>query len=79
MDGAGVSLTRIFGFGDTAAFDPFLLLDHFGSDNAEEYLAGFPWHPHRGIDTVTYMQKGKCVTATASAIPVSSSRATSSG
>ncbi len=59
MDGAGVALTRIFGFGDTAAFDPFLLLDHFGSETAAEYLAGFPWHPHRGIDTVTYMQKGK--------------------
>ncbi len=59
MDGAGVSLTRVFGFGDTTAFDPFLLLDHFGSDDAQEYLAGFPWHPHRGIDTVTYMQKGK--------------------
>jgi redox-sensitive bicupin YhaK (pirin superfamily) len=59
MDGAGVSLTRIFGFGDTAALDPFLLLDHFGSDNPDEYLAGFPWHPHRGIDTVTYMLQGK--------------------
>jgi hypothetical protein len=59
MDGAGVSLTRIFGFSDTAAFDPFLLLDHFGSDEAEEYIAGFPWHPHRGIDTVTYMLQGK--------------------
>jgi quercetin 2,3-dioxygenase len=59
MDGAGVSLTRIFGFSDTAAFDPFLLLDHFGSDQAEEYIAGFPWHPHRGIDTVTYMLQGR--------------------
>ena len=58
MDGAGVALTRIFGFGDTAAFDPFLLLDHFGSETAAEYLAGFPVS-HRGIDTVTYMQKGK--------------------
>jgi len=59
MDGAGVRLTRIFGFGDTAALDPFLLLDNFGSDVADEYLAGFPWHPHRGIDTVTYMLEGR--------------------
>ena len=59
MDGAGVRLTRVFGFGDTASFDPFLLLDAFGSDKAEEYIAGFPWHPHRGIETVTYMLEGR--------------------
>lgn len=58
MDGAGVSLTRIFGFGNTRLFDPFLLLDSFGSKDPEEYLAGFPWHPHRGIETVTYMLGG---------------------
>ena len=57
-DGAGVRLRRIFGFDDTAALDPFLLLDAFGSDRPEDYLAGFPWHPHRGIETVTYLLKG---------------------
>jgi redox-sensitive bicupin YhaK (pirin superfamily) len=59
MDGAGVSLTRIFGFGDTELTDPFLLLDYFGSENPDDYLAGFPWHPHRGIETVTYMLEGR--------------------
>ncbi len=58
-DGAGVRLRRIFGFGDTAMTDPFLLLDYFGSDNPNDYLAGFPWHPHRGIETVTYMLDGR--------------------
>jgi hypothetical protein len=57
-DGAGVSLTRILGNADTAITDPFLLLDHFGSSNPNEYLAGFPWHPHRGIETITYMIHG---------------------
>jgi hypothetical protein len=58
MEGAGVRLKRIFGFGDTELTDPFLLLDNFGSDRAEDYVAGFPWHPHRGIETVTYMIEG---------------------
>lgn len=59
-DGAGVKLKRIFGGHVSAAFtDPFLLLDHFGSNKPEEYLAGFPWHPHRGIETVTYLLEGK--------------------
>lgn len=60
MDGAGVRLKRIFG-GPSAAklTDPFLLLDHFGSSKPEEYLSGFPWHPHRGIETVTYLLEGK--------------------
>jgi len=58
VEGAGVKLKRIFGFGDTALTDPFLLLDNFGSDNPEDYLAGFPWHPHRGIETITYMLEG---------------------
>ena len=57
-DGAGVSLTRIFGFYETGFLDPFLLLDFFGSDNPDDYMAGFPWHPHRGIETVTYMLEG---------------------
>lgn len=58
MEGAGVRLKRIFGFGDTALTDPFLLLDHFGSKDPVDYVAGFPWHPHRGIETVTYMLEG---------------------
>ncbi|EFD92822.1 MAG: Pirin domain protein [Candidatus Parvarchaeum acidophilus ARMAN-5] len=60
IDGAGVRLRRIFGGPQTYLLtDPFLLLDHFGSDKPEEYLSGFPWHPHRGIETVTYQLEGK--------------------
>jgi len=58
MEGAGVRLHRAFGFGNTSDFDPFLLLDDFRSDTPEEYLAGFPWHPHRGIETITYVLAG---------------------
>ena len=58
-DGAGVRLRRIFGFNEEGLFDPFLLLDYFGSDNPHDYIAGFPWHPHRGMETVTYMLEGK--------------------
>jgi len=58
MEGAGVHLRRAFGFGDTTEFDPFLLLDDFRNDRPEEYLAGFPWHPHRGIETITYVLAG---------------------
>ncbi len=58
LEGAGVHLRRAFGFGDTAAFDPFLLLDDFRNDIPEDYLAGFPWHPHRGIETITYVLAG---------------------
>ena len=47
VEGAGVKLQRAFGFGKTAEFDPFLLLDDFRSDNPEDYVAGFPWHPHQ--------------------------------
>jgi redox-sensitive bicupin YhaK (pirin superfamily) len=57
-DGAGVKLVRIFAHDHTKLTDPFLLLDHFGSDNPEDYIKGFPWHPHRGIETVTYMLGG---------------------
>jgi len=58
LEGAGVHLRRAFGFGDTAEVDPFLLLDDFRNDIPEDYLAGFPWHPHRGIETITYVLAG---------------------
>ena len=58
-DGAGVRLTRIFGFYEQGLLDPFLMLDYFGSENPNDYIAGFPWHPHRGMETVTYMLDGK--------------------
>ena len=58
LEGAGVHLRRAFGFGATSEFDPFLLLDDFRNDIPEEYLAGFPWHPHRGIETITYVLAG---------------------
>jgi hypothetical protein len=57
-EGAGVHLRRAFGFGNTKDFDPFLLLDDFRNDVPEDYLAGFPWHPHRGIETITYVLAG---------------------
>jgi quercetin 2,3-dioxygenase len=58
LEGAGVHLRRAFGFGATADFDPFLLLDDFRNDRPEDYLSGFPWHPHRGIETITYVLAG---------------------
>lgn len=58
LEGAGVRLRRAFGFGNTSDFDPFLLLDDFRNDIPEDYLAGFPWHPHRGIETITYVLAG---------------------
>lgn len=58
LEGAGVRLRRAFGFGDPREHDPFLLLDDFRNDNPDEYLAGFPWHPHRGIETITYVLAG---------------------
>jgi redox-sensitive bicupin YhaK (pirin superfamily) len=58
MEGAGVRLHRAFGFGKTKEFDPFLLFDDFRNDNPNDYLAGFPWHPHRGIETITYVLSG---------------------
>ncbi len=57
-EGAGVNLHRAFGFGDTELTDPFLLFDDFRGDREEDYIAGFPWHPHRGIETVTYVLAG---------------------
>jgi len=59
LEGAGVKLRRLLGPFNIPLFDPFLLLDHFGSENPEDYVKGFPWHPHRGIETVTYMIQGE--------------------
>jgi len=58
LEGAGVHLRRAFGFGNTTDFDPFLLLDDFRNDIPADYLNGFPWHPHRGIETITYVLAG---------------------
>ena len=58
LEGAGVKLHRAFGFGKTSDFDPFLLLDDFRNDHPLDYVAGFPWHPHRGIETITYVLAG---------------------
>jgi redox-sensitive bicupin YhaK (pirin superfamily) len=57
-EGAGVKLHRGFGFGDTSEFDPFLLFDDFRNERPQDYLRGFPWHPHRGIETITYVLAG---------------------
>jgi hypothetical protein len=58
LEGAGVRLRRAFGNADVPLYDPFLMLDDFHSDKPDDYIAGFPWHPHRGIETVTYMISG---------------------
>lgn len=58
-EGAGVHLRRAFGFDEVPQFDPFLMLDDFRGDRPSQFLAGFPWHPHRGIETITYMLEGE--------------------
>lgn len=59
IDGAGVHLVRVFGYGDTSSYDPFLMLDAFDETDSSKYIKGFPWHPHRGIETVTYLIEGE--------------------
>ncbi len=59
VDGAGVSLRRVLGYRTIKDFDPFLMLDGFDSKDSQDYIKGFPWHPHRGIETVTYLLKGE--------------------
>jgi quercetin 2,3-dioxygenase len=59
LEGAGVKLRRVLGNNDDSTLDPFLLLDHFGSEDPKDYIKGFPWHPHRGMETVTYMWTGE--------------------
>jgi len=79
IEGAGVKLRRAFGFGDTSETDPFLLFDDFRNERPADYMAGFPWHPHRGIETLLMCSPVPSRMRTASAMRARSARATSSG
>ena len=79
LEGAGVRLRRAFGFGNTSDFDPFLLLDDFRNENPSDYSAGFPWHPHRGIETIPTCSPVASTMATVSGIEAVLAPATSSG
>ena len=78
-DGAGVRLTRVLTQNLQRRLDPFLMLDAFRNENPEDYIGGFPDHPHRGFEAVTYMLPGACATTTAPATPACSGRAARSG
>ncbi len=65
IEGAGVHLHRAFGFQDPSEADPFLMFDDFRGDHPRDYMAGFPWHPHRGIETITYVLAGRWSMGTA--------------
>jgi hypothetical protein len=78
-EGAGVHLKRAFGYYQVPQFDPFLMLDDFRFDDPAKYLPGFPWHPHRGIETITYSCRGTWNTATAWATRAISALETCSG
>ena len=79
IEGAGVHLHRVFGFGDPGASDPFLPLDDFRNDDPAAYAAGFPWHPHRGIETITYVLDGSVEHSDPLGNAASSGRARCSG
>jgi redox-sensitive bicupin YhaK (pirin superfamily) len=79
LEGAGVRLRRAFGYQHVAQLDPFLLLDDIHSSDPEDYIKGFPWHPHRGIETVTYMLHGRVEHGDSRAIEASSPPAMCSG
>jgi redox-sensitive bicupin YhaK (pirin superfamily) len=79
IEGAGVKLRRAFGFGDTGEYDPFLLLDDFRNDRPDDYRAGFPWHPHRGIETIRMCSRAASTMGTVWETGASSAPATCSG
>ncbi len=79
IEGAGVHLRRVFGNSEVPLFDPFLMLDDFRNTDPYQYIKGFPWHPHRGIETITYVFRATSSTETAWGTRASSPRATCSG
>ncbi|ODN70534.1 Pirin [Methylobrevis pamukkalensis] len=79
VEGAGVELQRVFGFGNTDLTDPFLMMDDFRNDDPRAYAGGFPWHPHRGIETITYVLAGTVAHGDSSATAARWAPATCSG